>query len=204
VPGGDPQALLAGLGQQLGIDIERDLFAWMGDGVVFARGSGLDIGGALVIESSDPAATRRGLTGIRRFIEATQEDAEVDEADVEGAEGLKIEAPDLPVTIFLVTAGDRFIAAVGESSLQAALEPQSALGEVPGFRQAAGALGEGIQPVLYVDVPTAARLISGFTGASQDPQVAQALRYVQSFTGLVAGGRQDGGVQRGRLALGLR
>ena len=203
VPGG-PQALLEGLGQQLGIDIERDLFAWMGDGVVFARGSGLDIGGALVVESSDSAATRRGITGIRRFIEATQEGAEVDEADVEGAEGLRIETPGLPLPIFMVTAGDRFVAAVGESSLQAALEPDGALGETQNFRQAAGALGEGIQPALYVDVAKTAGLISSFTGAAEDPQFAQALRYLEAFTGLAAGARQDGEVQRSRLALGLR
>ena len=204
VPGGDPQALLEGLGQQLGINVERDLLAWMGDGVLFARGSGLDIGGALVVESSDPAATRRGIAGIRRLLRATDVDAEIEEADVEGAEGLKLEFPDLPAAVFLVTAGDRFVAAVGESSLQAAIDPDSALGEAEGFRQATSALGGGVQPALYVDVATVADLLAAFAGAAEVPEVAQALRYLEAFTGLAAGGQQAGDVQRFRLALRLR
>lgn len=204
VPGGDPRALLEGLGRQLDIDVERDLLAWMGDGVAFVRGSGLDLGGALVVESSDPAATRRGIAGLGRLIKAVQRDAEVDDADVEGAKGLTVELPDLPLPIFLVAAGDRFIAAVGESSLQAAMEPDGTLGEAENFRRAAGALGEGIPPALYVDVAKTFDLVAAFTGAARDPQVAQVLRYLEAFTGLAAGSRQDGELQRSRLALGLR
>jgi len=204
VPGGNPQALLEGLGRQLGVDVQRDLLAWMGDGVAFARGNGLDLGGALVIRSSDPAATRRGVAGLGRLIEALVEDADVEEADIEGAEGLRVETPGLPRPVFLVASGDRFIAAVGRPSLRAAMRPGPTLGEAESFRQAAAALGDGLQPSLYVDVSAAADAISALTGAGEDPGTAQALRFLDVFTGLVAGSRQDGEIRRSRLALGLR
>jgi hypothetical protein len=82
------------------------------------------------------------------------------------------------------------------------VEPQGSLGEEQGFTQAAGALGEGLQPNLYVSVPGLVGLAESF-GLAQDPSFQEARPYLDAFTALVGGSARDGEVSRNRIALGL-
>ena len=61
--------ILALVGAQSGLDIDKDLLAWMGEGAVFVTGdSPATIGGALVVQSKDPTATRAAIPKLASLI----------------------------------------------------------------------------------------------------------------------------------------
>ena len=67
--GVDPATLLQGLQSQLGIDVQKDLLSWMGDAALFVRGTSMDdLGGALVVKSKDPAASRKAIGTLRKLL----------------------------------------------------------------------------------------------------------------------------------------
>ena len=56
-------ALLGQFQKQTGLDLRKDVLGWMGDAGVFVGGSSsADLGGALVIKTTDPAKTKRTMT----------------------------------------------------------------------------------------------------------------------------------------------
>ena len=58
-----------GVRQRTGLDLQEDVLGWMGDYALFVRGqSQSNLGGALVVESSDPAATRRAIDGFQSIL----------------------------------------------------------------------------------------------------------------------------------------
>ena len=61
-------ALLGQFQKQTGLDLRKDVLGWMGDAGVFVGGtSSADLGGALVIKTTDPAKTKRTMTVLERF-----------------------------------------------------------------------------------------------------------------------------------------
>ncbi len=187
--------------QATGINIQEDLLSWMGQGSAFVQGTGLgDLGGALIVQTSDRQATLDALEQIQPLLEA--QDATVEEVDEDGVEGLEARFEDLPLPVYLVVADERFLVAIGDAALDSAVRPEGALGDDQGFTQAAGALGEGMQPNFYVSVPGLVSLAESF-GLAQDPSFQQARPYLDAFTALVSGGARDGDVSRNRVALGL-
>lgn len=200
--GQDPEQILRQIEQATGLNVQEDVLAWMEQGSLFVQGASLaDIGGALVVRTSDPQASLDALEKVEPLLEQAG-DAEIDEVDRGGVEGLRARFEGLPLPVFLVVAGDRFIAAVGEPALDAAVEPRGALGEDPAFSQAAGVLGEGIQPTFYASVPRILELARIPLG--QEPAFQEVSRYLDAFTAVVAGTAREGEITRGRVALGLR
>lgn len=197
--GRDPAQLLDQIERATRLDLEEDVLTWMEQGSLFVQGTSLaDVGGALIVRTSDRQASLEAVEQLRSLLEQGGR-AEVEKVDSGGVEGLRLDGQRLPV--FLVVAGDRFIVAAGQPALDAALEPRGALGDDEAFGQAAGALGEGIQPTLYASVPGLLQLARVPLG--EDPQAQQVNRYLEAFTALAAGSAREGEITRGRLALGL-
>ncbi|MDQ3409348.1 MAG: DUF3352 domain-containing protein [Actinomycetota bacterium] len=187
--------------QATGINVQEDLLSWMGQGSAFVQGTGLgDLGGALIVQTSDRQATLDALEQVQPLLET--QDATVEEYDEDGVEGLEAQFEGLPLPVYLVVADERFLVAVGDAALGSAVRPEGALGDDEGFTQAAGALGEGMQPNFYASVPGLVALAESF-GLAQDPSFQQARPYLDAFTALVSGGARDGDVSRNRVALGL-
>jgi len=187
--------------QATGINVQEDLLSWMGQGSAFVQGTGLgDLGGALIVQTSDRQATLDALEQVQPLLET--QDATVEEFDEDGVEGLEAQFEGLPLPVYLVVADERFLVAVGDAALGSAVRPEGALGDDEGFTQAAGALGEGMQPNFYASVPGLVALAESF-GLAQDPSFQQARPYLDAFTALVSGGARDGDVSRNRVALGL-
>ncbi len=187
--------------QATGINVQEDLLSWMGQGSAFVQGTGVgDIGGALIVQTEDRQATLDALEQIQPLLEA--QDATVEEVDEGGLQGLEAEFEGLPLPVYLVVADERFLVALGDAALESATDPQGALGDDQGFKQAAGALGEGMQPSFYASVPGLVALAESF-GLAQDPSFQQTRPYLETFTALVGGSARDGEVSRSRLALGL-
>jgi hypothetical protein len=197
------ESVLAQLKQQSGIDIRRDLLSWMGDGALFVRGtSGGAVGGALIVRSKNPAKSTAVVGKIGAFLRKQNVDVR-GLTGVAGVDsGVELRFSGAP-QVFLAAAGSRFVAAVGRSSLKAALRPAGRLGANATFRRAAGQLSEGIRPAFYLDVGSVLKLVEA-VGAGQNPGYRKARPYVQAFTAIVAGAKRDGDIGRGRAFVGVR
>src|SRR5690606_20588874 len=151
-----------------------DLLSWMGDGALFVQGSGLaDIGGALLVQTSDPQAARQAIAKIVRLVRRTSGDVSVAPLrGVAGADdGVTISGGGSPLTLILAGAGDRFVAGIGQAAVEAAIDPKTTLSDSESFQDAASALGDDVKPTFFFDVAPVLRLAEA-VGAGADPDYA--------------------------------
>jgi hypothetical protein len=197
-------ALLSRFKQQTGLDLRKDVLSWMGDAGIFVAGKGLpDLGGALVIKTSDPAKTKRVIAVLRRLA-GQQRGAKIKALDAQGVdEGFTLLPGDGP-RVDVALAGERFIVSVGAAdALKQAISPSQALGSAPAFTEAAGKLGDGVRPSFYLDFQQVASLIEGFVGNEAGFQKAKP--YLDTFGAIVAGAKDEGdGVTRARFVVTLK
>jgi Protein of unknown function (DUF3352) len=200
----DLEQILGQIKQQTGIDVREDLISWMGDGGLFVRGGSLsEIGGALVVKSSDPARTERVIPRLGRFLEQVAE-ARVSPLRRSGVDaGVTLRFEQVPLPIHLAAAGDQFVVAVTDGALDAALDPGRPLSESPAFKQAGEQLGDGIAPAFFLDVAPVRALLDE-TGALEGADAKRAREVLDRLTGIAAGGKREDDVQRGRLVVGVK
>ena len=120
----------------------------MGDAGVFVGGTtSADLGGALVIKTTDPAKTKRTMAVLERFarqsggtkITALHGSGHRRRLHRQGHDGPAVQ---------IALAGDRFVVAVGGKDVLAkAISPGQQLGSSPAFTAAAGKLGNGLRAV---------------------------------------------------------
>jgi hypothetical protein len=198
-------ALLGQFQKQTGLDLRKDVLGWMGDAGVFVDGTTMsDLGGALVIKTSDPAKTRRTISVLERFLRGQSGGTKVTALQGKGIDdGFTVHDPSGP-PVRVVLAGDHFVVAVGNAKvLQHAISPGAQLGSSPAFTQAASKLGNGLKPSLYLDFAQVTKLLGAAAGS--DPDFQKAKPYLDTFGAIVAGGKDEGdGVNRTRLAITLR
>jgi hypothetical protein len=202
--GTDIESVLGQLERQFDIDLRDDVISWMGDGGVFVRGESLgDIGGALVVQSKDADKTEAFIGKLRRLASQIP-GANVRSLSESGVDaGLTFRSSQLPLPVHVAAAGDKFIVAVTDGALQAALKPSGALGEDAEFKAAAGKLEDGIKPSFFLDFAPVRSLVDG-TGAVQGADAQKARQALDHLTTVAAGGKRDGDVQRGRVVVGVK
>jgi uncharacterized protein DUF3352 len=197
-------ALLSQFQQQTGLDLRKDVLSWMGDAGIFVAGKGLpELGGGLVIKTSDPAKTKRVIAVLRRLA-GQQGGAKVKALSAQGVdEGFTVQPSDGP-RIDVALAGEKFIVAVGApGALKQAISPSQPLSSAPAFTDAAGKLGDGLRPSFYLDFQHVVSLIEGFVGNEADFQKAKP--YLDTFGAVVAGAKDEGdGVTRARFVVTLK
>jgi hypothetical protein len=187
----------------------REYSGWIGPAGVFASGSGLlELKGAVVIASRDAARSRSAVATLARELRATG--ALASSAPIPGTEAAQtLRLKGLPLSVAIAAgrnqAGEpRFVIGLGEASVGAALRPSSTLAHAPSRRAAAAALGEGISPVLILQVPTLLGLLESL-GLAEASGLSTLLPYLHALTTITAG-RSDlaGEVKRLRLVAGLQ
>jgi Protein of unknown function (DUF3352) len=197
-------ALLSQFQQQTGLDLRKDVLSWMGDAGIFVTGKGLpDLGGGLVVKTSDPAKTKRVIAVLRRLA-AQQGGGSVKSLSAQGVDdGFTLQPTDGP-RIDVALAGDRFVVAVGAAgTLKEAISSSQPLSSAPAFTDAAGKLGDGLRPSFYLDFHQVASLIDGFV--SDDADYQKAKPYLETFGAVVAGAKDEGdGVTRARFVVTLK
>jgi hypothetical protein len=197
-------ALLSQFQQQTGLDLRKDVLSWMGDAGVFVAGKGLpDLGGGLVVKTSDPAKTKKVIAVLRRLA-GQQAGATIKTLNAQGVdEGFTLQPKNGP-RIDVALAGEKFIVAVGApGALKEAIAPSQPLSSAPAFTEAAGKLGDGLRPSFYLDFQQVVSLISGFVGNEATFQKAKP--YLDTFGAIVAGAKDEGdGVTRARFVVTLK
>ncbi len=187
-----------GLRQRTGLDLQDDVLGWMGDYGIFVRGQDRSsLGGALVVESTDPAATRRAIEGFQRILRAQAggTDARVGKLGVRGADaGFTLTTSELPQPIHLFLASRRFVIAFGDEAASEAIDPTGTLEDETTFSQAKQSLGSDYTVSTYASVPAALLLAEGL-GASGDSDYAKAKPYLTVLGALVGAARSAGNGQ---------
>ncbi len=209
------KGLLEGLLAPLGVlgantaQARSDFTSWMGSGAVYASGSGLlELKGAVVIESNNPALSRAAVSKLasqlRRAGDATQP---VTVPGTDAAIGVKVSG--LPVILVIANGQDaagqtKFVLGLAEASVTDALHPASTFATSSAHSAAASALGEGIQPSVVFELPTLLSLLEG-VGLTEDPTISKLVPYLRSITTISGGGHAlSAEVERFKLHIGLR
>ena len=189
------ELLLRQAGQRLGLDIRRDLLAWMGGAGLFVTGPQR---GGLVVTSKDPAASRRAVTRLRALA-GRDANADVRSLTASGVdEGFVVRRGGSDPDLSVAAAGDRFVIAVGSGALSDALRPSSRLGDAPKLKAAAAKLRGDVKPSLFVDLARAREM------KERGSEQRHGERAMEAFDALVGGSRRDGDTTRGRAVLTLR
>ena len=124
-----------------GLDLERDVIAWMGDFGVFVRGTSVaELDGALIIETTDEAASGRLLEALGRLV-TTQAQGAVRIGPLSapgGGEGFTVSSGAIPKPIHVFQRDGRVVFAYGDTAASDAVDAGSKLGDRPGLRGHAG------------------------------------------------------------------
>jgi hypothetical protein len=102
-----------------------------------------------------------------------------------------------------LTDNDEFVVAVTDNALAEALGGGSTLGDAQPYKDAAGKLGDGLQPMLFMDFAPMRSLVDA-SGAGSNPNVARASEGLDRLTTLVAGTKRDGDTSSGRIVVGVK
>ena len=210
IPGLDGAAIREQLRNQSGINLEQDVINTLGDAALFVEGTTLkDVGGALVIESKDPAASAALIAKLQGLIKRLGDPREVRVqplASATGDQGFQLVDPsgELPQPVRVVQRDDRIVAGYGPSSIEQALSGEGAetLSGSPAFTNAKESLGDlGLDAFLsFAPVFQLAER----AGAAADPEYKRAKPYVDSLDFLALGSGSDGDRASVRFVVGLK
>jgi hypothetical protein len=169
----------------------------MGDAGFFVEGDSVPaLGGALVVQSTDPAKTRAAILKIKGLLRQFNQPVGATPPGTSPGLTLKVGARVAPLQIGL--AGSRFVIALGETALRDAIKPRSTLGSKATFKSASGLLGATAKPSFYLDFQTVARFIGLIAGHS--PSFQKAKPYLDAFTAAIGGGANG----KTEIAIGLK
>jgi hypothetical protein len=190
------------LRQELGLDLQQDVFSWIGDVALFARGTTEDtIEGGLVIEVTDPARARTAfgkLVGLAQSRGGTS----AKPIEIPGAEtAFEAAAPGAPKPVVAARSADRVVIALGRQAATDALGGGERLADSDTYGAAKSVLGD-VEPGFLLSMPAVLELVR--SSGEADADFEQAEPYLEAF-GVVAGGSsRDGDTARSRTAAELR
>ena len=194
--------VLAQIEQQTGLNVREDLLAWMGDAGIFMTGtSPAELGGALVVQSTDPDATREALPKLERLLSSAGVQTESLAEGVD--EGFTVRVPQMPLPVHVGLADDRFVVAVTDQALEQATGTSETLADSQAFTDASGNLEEGVEPTLFIEMAPVIELLDG-SGAIEGAEAERARRVLEHFTTIIGGGQREGDVARGQVVAGVK
>ena len=191
------------LRSQLGIDLERDVFSWVGDVAFFVRGETLDsVDGGAVIQVTDEAAA---ADAFGRLVGVARSRGQVDArpVDIEGADTAFAAAlPEAPKPIVMARSADKVVITYGQEAATAALSGSDTLGDSELYGRTRDVLGDGLDPSFLIAVGPIVSLVD--SSGTADASWNEFKPYLEAFDLLAVGGGTDGDTARFRIAAGLR
>ncbi|HEV2756475.1 MAG TPA: DUF3352 domain-containing protein [Actinomycetota bacterium] len=193
VPGFDPVQLEAMFYAQTGLRLEQDILSWMGDAGFFVQGANLqDIGGGLVLESTDPAKTTAFVGKLRGLL--VQQGIRPKPFALGGLRGFSVQIPGTPAPINVV-GGDRLAITYGSDATTAIAEAGQTLSSSDAFSAAQEDIGEDFNIAFYVDVDAAqafGEAIATLGGAVDETYNDEVKPIFDVFTHVVIGAKAAG------------
>ena len=195
-------AITGQLEQQTGLNLDRDVFSWLGDIAVFVRGQSLDsLQGGLAIQASDEDAAKAAIPRI--VAAARRTGAPIQEADIEGAElAYTAPSPGTSAPVFLAYGSGRAVVAVGEESAQDALNPSEPLKDSAAYERGQEAI-DGVAPSFIIDYSGIVALAES-AGTIDDPDYEEVRPYLEQLDVIVGGAEEDGDVLRSLFAIKVK
>jgi hypothetical protein len=187
--------------QATGLDLQQDIFSWIGDAGVFVRGADMaTLDGALVIGSTDDARAEAAFGKIVGLIGRETGNAP-QPVKVEGAAAaFAIAAPGAEQPVVLARGEGRVVAAYGKRAATAALAPDAKLADSDGFGEAEKILG--FEPSFLLSVADVVRLADAL-GAT-DAEFDKARPYLEALGVVTSGGKAEDDRVESRVAVTLR
>lgn len=202
-PGFPPGGLFGGLEATLGVDVETDLLAWMGDAAFFVSGKRPDsLRGGVVIEAIDPRKARQALQRLRARAERLGAPVRGSTFDPPG-EGFALKARDMPEPFNVIAADERVLAIYGDAATGFALGSDPSLAGTPTFENARASLGDGYALAGFVDLSVLSELLerAGVMDAPYGPQIKM---WTEPLSFISFGTKIEGNTSLQRVVLGVR
>jgi hypothetical protein len=176
-----------------GLDLQKDVLDWMGDFGIFVRGKTVsELNGALIVETTDEAASARFIEALERLARNQADPGEgVGPLTAPGGgKGFTLSSPDVPKPIHVLQRNGRVVFAYGDAAAQDGVEAADKLGDSPDFSAARDSLGD-YDVSFYVLVEPILDLVDS-TASGSDPNWQEAKPYLEPLSALVAGTSGDG------------
>ena len=191
------------LRQELGLDLQEDVFSWMGDVAFFARGTTMDsIEGGAVIEVTDPAKAKTAfgkLTGLAQ----SRGGVPAKPVQIAGADSaFEATLPGSPKPVVAARSDERVVIALGREAAEDALGGGEKLADAETYASAKSVLGDELEPGFLLSMPAVLELVQA-TG-SADADFEKAKPYLEAFDVIAAGSARDGDIARSRFSAGLK
>ena len=177
-----------------GLDLQDDVLSWMGDWGVFVRGTSVaELGGAMIVETSDEEKSGRVIETIARFARQSADPGEqVGPLELPGGgEGVTLRTPDVPQPIHLFQQDGKVVLAYGDEAAADAISPSQSLADTAEFAEAEDALGGDYNISFYLAVAPILALADS-AGAAGDEGWVKAKPYLEPLGALVGGAQEDG------------
>jgi hypothetical protein len=188
-----------------GLDLQKDVIDWMGDFGVFVRGKSVpELDGALVVETSDEAASRRFIDALKRLVsDQAGGEARIGPLTAPGGgEGFTARPADAPKPIHVFQKSGRVVFAYGDAAAKDAVGASNKLGDSPEFTATRDSLGD-YDVSFYLLMQPLFDLVDS-TDAASDPDWQDAKPYLEPLSALVGGTSGDGDDLRSAVKLVLK
>ena len=178
-----------------GLDLQKDVIAWMGDFAIFARGTSLsELDGALIIETTDEQASKRFIDAAGKLAQQQGGGSGLRVGPLSapgGGEGYTVSGGGIPKPIHLFQKDGRVVLAYGDQAARDAVDPAEKLADNPDFSSTRDSLGGDYDVSAFVLMQPIFDLVDS-TGAAQDADWQDAKPYLEPLSALVAGTSGEG------------
>jgi hypothetical protein len=202
------------LRQELGLDLQQDVFSWIGDVAFFVRGETADAAdGGVVISVTDQeraAAAFGKLVGLLR----TQGGVDARPTRVDGAENafeIRQAGSFSPLSggggaeskpVVIARSDDRVAIAYGADAASDALSPDAKLADGEAYGRAQDLLGDDFDLSFLLSMDPIVSLVE--SSGQADAEFEQARPYIEAFSVIASGTKVDDERARSRFVAGLK
>ncbi|MQB00267.1 MAG: DUF3352 domain-containing protein [Actinobacteria bacterium] len=213
LPGGlGPAAANERIRRETGLDLNRDVLGWVEHAALYVSGTNrVDIGGGVLISSSDPRASRRAVHRMAGLLIA--EGAAIEQrtwtwrgnVDI-GNDGRDTKGYALDIgaeePVHLVADEDRVVLAYGDEATGQAIDASSYMGDGLEWLESVKTLEKDYVPIFYVDLQSARAVLEAFGADEEDVYVEDVEPWLRPLSHVISGARRDGDRVRIRTVIG--
>ena len=210
MPGMTTGFITAQVKRETGLDLQHDVFSWMGDLGLFVQGTSLrELGGGVVIETKDQHAAGAALLKLQRYLK--RQGVPLHPDTVDAALGFAIQNPFMPEPVNFVVGNRRVVITYGRQATVSGLSSATPLSNDSGYKAAVASLGEGFVPGGYFDIQGIIQVVErsltdmGLAEGEDFTRYQQDVRpNLEPLTHFVFGSKKEGDHVVQRVVIGVK